>query len=87
MARAATFAGARATATVLLAVPDAGRHLDGAREIVGGAGGAGLVSGLLLCRLLDTKPARMKRRLVALVARLRRDAGGLPERLPRVWNC
>ncbi len=87
MARGATFAGARAMASVLLAVPDAERHLDGVREIVGEAGGAGLVSGLLLCRLLDSDPAAMKRRLTALIARLRRDAGGLPARLPRVWNC
>jgi urease accessory protein len=88
--RHAGFGGARALATVLYAAEDAARHLTAARELLepsGGRAGASLLDGVLLCRLLDADPARLRREVGAFLAAFRARAAGLPARLPRVWLC
>jgi len=83
------FAGARALATVLYAGPDAAAHLEAAREALGDdlSGGATVVRGLLVARILDDEAGRMKSRLSNLVAALRAAALDRPASPPRVWQC
>jgi urease accessory protein len=84
----ALFAGARATATLVCACPDGARGLDIARAALEGAanGGAGLVNGLLIARLLDSDPARLRRDYAKLWCALRAGLWNLPGRLPRLWH-
>ena len=90
LSRAAGFDGARALATVLYVGADAAEHLTFARQLLAEAGGRAAASafrGLLLCRLLDHEPQRLRRTLGRLVAGFRAEVAGLPARLPRVWTC
>jgi urease accessory protein len=77
----AVLAGNRATATVLLVAPETEVHLEGARAIIGEAGGATAFGGKLLCRLVAETGLSLRRRLEPLLTRLN---GGMP--LPRVWQ-
>ena len=52
-----------------------------------GRGGATIVNGLLIARLLDEKPARMKADLMRAASALRAAAFDLPARMPAVWTC
>lgn len=81
--RPALGGGARAVATVLHVAPDAEARLGGVRAVLEGAAcdaGAGAWNGLLLIRLADAEPSRLRRDLVILLAHLRGSA------LPRVWQ-
>jgi urease accessory protein len=85
--------GATAAATLILAAPGVERFLDGVRKIiaaraVGGGvrGGATLVNGVLLARLLGRDAAVLRGAYAGLAESLRRAAGGFPPRLPRTWH-
>jgi urease accessory protein len=76
--------GAGAVATLLLALPDAARHRETARDLA--AGNAGLVApGLLLARWIGEAGA-VRHGLAAAIVALRAAALGLPPRLPRLWR-
>ncbi|KQT70092.1 hypothetical protein ASG54_13765 [Aureimonas sp. Leaf460] len=79
-ARAASLCGARAFSTILFqgAAPEA--RLAALRAIVGDAGGASLVDGLILVRLVASGGLALRRRLVPVLAAL---ADGP---LPRIWS-
>jgi urease accessory protein len=84
----ALFAGARASATLVCAVADPGKALEIARAALEGAtrSGAGVVNGLLVARLLDPDPARLRRDYAKLWCALRVGMWNLPGRLPRLWH-
>jgi urease accessory protein len=76
--------GANATATLLLAAPDAAAHRDLARDCADG--GASVVApGLLVARWLGEAGA-VRSALGAAICRLRAAALGHPPRLPRLWR-
>lgn len=81
------FSGAEALATVLYVGADAAAHLPLARGIAEDdrlRGGASLVNGVLLARLLGGAGA-VRAVLVRLIAALRGALGG-PAAMPRVWQ-
>jgi len=81
--------GAAACATLLLAAPDAATFLAGARETTaagGVRGGATLVGGVLVMRLLSAEPAPLRRAYVTLAGHLRAAQAGLPAQLPGLWH-
>jgi urease accessory protein len=81
--------GAAACATLLLAAPDVATFLAGARETIaasGVRGGATLVGGVLVMRLLAAEPAPLRRAYVALAGHLRAAQAGLPAQLPGLWH-
>jgi urease accessory protein len=85
-ARASRFGldGAGALATLLLALPDAARHRDLARELAAGA--ASLVApGLLLARW-QGDASTVRTRLSSAIRALRHAAFGHPARVPRLWR-
>jgi urease accessory protein len=76
--------GARAVATLLLAMPEAAAQRDLAREMSGG--GASLVApGLLVARWAG-EAGEVRAALSAAIAALRQAAFGHPPRLPRLWR-
>ncbi|MGX1306810.1 urease accessory protein [Amorphus suaedae] len=78
----ATLAGGRATASLILAAPDAGDRLDAARGLIDGAeiaAGASAWDGLLAVRAVADDAQRLRRAMAGLVDAL---AGGVP----RVWS-
>lgn len=84
----ALFSGARASATLVCAVAEPKKALDIARAALDGAtnAGAGVVNGLLVARLLDPDPARLRRDYARLWCALRAGLWELPGRLPRLWH-
>lgn len=87
LARPAIAAGARAIATVIAAGPDHLSQLDGIRALLaegpdlsGVEAGAGLVSGLLVIRLLSRDASALRRALVMLLRHVTGRA------LPRTWS-
>jgi urease accessory protein len=81
--------GATACASLLLAVPDAATFLAGARETIAASsvrGGATLVGGTLVARLLDADAAALRRAYVGLAGHLRQAQAGLPATLPGLWH-
>jgi urease accessory protein len=81
--------GATACATLLLAAPDAATFLAGARKTIaasGVRGGATLVGGVLVMRLLAAEPAPLRRAYVALAGHLRAAQAELPAQLPGLWH-
>ena len=81
------FAGAEALATAIYVGADAADHLALARAIAEDErlrGGASLVNGVLLARLLGSAIA-VRAVLVRLLAALRGALGG-PAAMPRVWQ-
>lgn len=81
----ATGRGATAIATLLLVDPDAERHLDAARGILGNEGGASFWSvggtGKLLARVAARDGLALRARLVPLIELLNGQAG-----LPKIWT-
>ena len=76
--------GAGALATLLLAMPEAARHREQARDLADG--GASLVApGLLLARWQGEAGA-VRAALGAALMALRQAAFGHPARLPRLWR-
>jgi urease accessory protein len=81
--------GATACATLLLAAPDAAAFLVGARESIaasGVRGGATVVSGVLVARLLGNDAQAVRGAYVRLAGHLRQAQAGLPSRLPGLWH-
>jgi urease accessory protein len=81
---------ARACATLLYAGPDSGDFLEPVRSVLGDAaqnGGATLIEDLLIVRLLDPDPSRLRARALKLAGLIRHAAAGLSRTLPRVWHC
>ena len=81
-------AGAAAAATFVYAGPDARARLDAARSLLaeGVRCGATCVNGTLVARWLAPEPAPLRRAFGAFWAGFRAEAGGLPARLPRLWE-
>ncbi len=79
--------GATAFATVLLVAPDADRHLEAVRRLIGTTGGASAwrisssTSGKLLARLSAADSYDLRKILVPLIRLLNPQAG-----LPKVWS-
>ncbi|MDP2698921.1 urease accessory protein UreD [Thalassospira sp.] len=97
----ASFAGARACATAILAGQDAASHLDFARAcllpVAGDAGAddgshdgvlaaATAINGVLVMRWLSPDPMKLRRSYGAWWAAFRHGIQGLPARLPRLWD-
>ena len=80
---AALLAGARAFASVLLVAEDAEARAESVRPLLGDAGGVSAFDGKLFCRLLDTDGAGLRRRLTAVIGRLR-DGRAIPTTLDGV---
>jgi len=79
----AMFGGASAIATILLAAPDAARHLDAVRAALGDAqAGASAWNGLLLIRIMAQTGAVLRDIVLRVMNVLR---GG--RAMPRVWAC
>jgi urease accessory protein len=81
---------ARACATLLYAGPDSGEFLDPVRAVLGDAVddcGATLLDGLLIVRLLDSDPPRLRSRVLSIAGLIRHSAAGISRILPRVWHC
>jgi urease accessory protein len=86
----AGFGGAVACATVIYVADDAASWIDTARALLAdadGRTGATLVNGVLVVRLLNRDTANLYRDLAAFWMGFRVACGGLPSRLPRVWQC
>jgi urease accessory protein len=85
LSRSAVTGGAIAMATVLLVADDAADHLDAARRIIGGEGGASAwevkKSGKLLARLFAGDSYSLRKRLLPLIELLNGQAG-----LPKMWS-
>lgn len=81
--------GAVAIATVLYVAEDAGNHLELVRDLLASAtcrGGASLVAGVLLARLIGMDAAALRGTLIELLCGLRAMALGQAAAMPRVWN-
>jgi urease accessory protein len=73
--------GARALATILLVAPDAERHLEETRMLLGDSAGVSAWHGKLVARLLAPDGFNLRKRLIPAVRRL------LPEGdVPRIWS-
>jgi urease accessory protein len=86
---AAAFAGAAALATAVYVGDDAASLLPLARSLVetsGGQGGATIVNGVLIARILGPRADSVRRVLMHYIAGLRHAAAGLPAALPRLWH-
>ncbi|MCM0021095.1 MAG: urease accessory protein UreD [Tagaea sp.] len=84
----ALFAGARASAMLVCACAEPEKARAIARGALDGAtnAGAGIVNGLLIARLLDPDPARLRRDYARVWCALRAGLWDLPGRLPRLWH-
>lgn len=87
-----TFAGARASATLIYVGADAASWRDAMRAWVGDndAGqhaGVTCLPGVLLVRWLDQDAARLRARFSRAWCGLRQAAAGLPATMPVTWNC
>lgn len=85
----AGFDGAAACATFLYTGPDAQDLLATARSLLDDTGlraAATCVNGVLVARWLASDPQPLRRSFGAFWAGFRRTAGGLPPRLPRLWE-
>ncbi|WP_372784493.1 urease accessory protein UreD [Phenylobacterium sp.] len=80
-ARAATLAGGKAFASLLLVADDAQRFLAPLRQAIGDAGGASAFDGKLFARIVAADGLSLRRALLPAIAALR---GG--EHPPRVWR-
>ena len=90
LASPAGFGGARVFATALYVGPDGPRFLEPARALATNArgvrAGATCVHGVLVARWLGEDPLGVRRSFERYLSALRRAAGGLPARLPRLWH-
>jgi len=88
----AGFGGARALATLLYLAPDAAGQLDTARQVIadcaqGTRASVSCPGPLLVLRLLDEDPARLREALGRCWAALRQRLAGLVELTPTVWSA
>jgi urease accessory protein len=83
------FGGARAYATALFVGPRATAYLELAKELARSddavQAGATCVHGVLVARWLSADPLALRHAFERYWKELRRVAGGLPARLPRLW--
>lgn len=85
----AGFRGATAYGTIVYVGPDAARHLEFARTILGDAApyaGATVLGEVLVIRLLGGDAQRLRADFGRVWALLRAELAGLPARLPRLWH-
>jgi urease accessory protein len=83
------FGDAQAYATLILAAPEATGLLETVRSLLADTpahAGATLLGELLVVRMLDADPARLRARIIAVAGLIRHQAG-VAEGLPRVWHC
>ena len=81
LGRPAVLAGGRAIATILFVAPEAERHLEKLRAIVGPAGGASAWDGKLLARFVAADGAALRQVLVPAITLLLEGAT-----LPKTWG-
>lgn len=86
LAAPAGFGGAIACATAILVCEAPEAFLPMVRESLSGRSAATIVNGILLVRWLGGDSLALRHDFAALWCRLRRDAAGLPEALPRLWH-
>ena len=82
--------GARVSATLIHAAPDAAAHLEGLRRLLcatSGFAGATALRGLVVARFLAREAGTFKRELAVLLGAFRALALGRPAAPPRVWLC
>jgi urease accessory protein len=84
----ACFDGAAACATMILAAPgrEPAELVRAARAIHAGHGGITALAGLVVARWLAADAAALHRDYAELACHFRREALGLPARLPRIWH-
>ena len=82
--------GARAIASAVYAGPDAGDHLDLARELIKETenirSAASLVNGILLVRWIGMDVFSLRKSFADFWKAFRNRVGGQPEQLPRLWD-
>ncbi len=84
------FGTAVACSTLVYVGIDAARLLETTRDQLRQSdlpAAASSFDGLLLVRLLSDDAAKARSVIMNLIAHLRHSAGGLPARVPRVWDC
>lgn len=80
------FGGARALATVLYVGPDAAALAPTVQQAAfAEGGGASLVNGVVVARLLGAGPSRVRDALARLISVLRHAAFGIPSGMPALW--
>lgn len=79
--------GARALGTAIYAGEDAAEHLDLAREVMTGLGGATCMPGLLVLRFVHHDARVLRAGMARALGALRAAIFGLPTALPAVWSC
>lgn len=81
---------ARACATLLYVGPDSDEFLEPVHCALANAVegcGATLLDGLLIVRLFDVDPPRLRARALCIAGLIRHRAAGISATLPRVWHC
>jgi urease accessory protein len=89
-AHPAGFGGAVASATVVYVADDADAWLATARQLIAepeGRAGATVINGVLVIRFLSADTAGLYRDVARFWCGFRAACGGLPARLPRVWQA
>lgn len=81
------FANARALATIFYAGANAAEVLGLARDVIGPMGGATIVRGMLVVRMLGNEAGMLKQQLGEIISIIRASALGRPAEVPRVWRC
>ena len=82
--------GARSLATALYVADDGAQHLETARGLLGGNQSrcaVTCVNGVLVARFLARDPWVLRTEYARFWTAFRHAVAGLPERLPRVWEC
>ena len=81
------FANARALATIFYAGANAAEVVGLARDVIGPMGGATIVRGMLVVRMLGNEAGMLKQQLGEIISIIRAAALGRPAEVPRVWRC
>ncbi len=81
------FSNARALATIFYVGANASEVLGAARDAIGPMGGATIVRGMLVVRMLGNEAGMLKQQLGEIISIIRASALGRPAEVPRVWRC
>ena len=81
------FANARALATIFYVGANASEVLGAVRDAIGPMGGATIVRGMLVVRMLGNEAGMLKQQLGEIISIIRASALGRPAEVPRVWRC
>ena len=81
------FANARALATIFYVGANASEVLGLVRDAIGPMGGATIVRGMLVVRMLGNEAGMLKQQLGEIISIIRASALGRPAEVPRVWRC